>query len=318
MIKKLTLLITVGLLVTGACSGAGELLGGKQAEDAPTITQPGDPLSYRWGEVRVLSFHRPTAFQVLKADLFAGVTESRPARPAKGAEFVSVELEFTCARDETKCDQPPQALLSLELVDGRIVEEGFVPMTIPWMGAEEVVGGGQVTGWITFEIPADSEVAALLLAPYEVEGVLRVALPDPVDGYAIEMPWHEAGDGSAEQELTTLRRDMENKGFEMIWAGYYRSEGETGLHVTVYTEELFFFEDSDAITEAQDTLLAAVELWPAYRGEATYLGVEMWNELSGETIALVGVDAEDIEAYRNGETDLSTFMSQQWVVDYDS
>jgi hypothetical protein len=82
---------------------------------------------------------------------------------------------------------------------------------------------------------------------------------------------------------------MEGVGFPMIWAGYYRHEGEIGLYVTLYTEELFFFEDGDAIEETRPALLAAADL-------------------------LIGADAADVEAYLNESIDEDTFATRWWVV----
>ncbi len=306
-------LALIALALTTACTDLGGLVGSDQTKPLDNPIPAGDPVKYQWGTMRVLSFHRPTAFQVVEADIDTGVTESRPARPAKGAEFVSIELEFTCAASETRCEGPPEAVLELVLADGRTVEEGFVPMREAWMGEEEVVGGLAVVGWVTFEVPADAAIRALKVTPFEKDSAVYAALPAPVDGYTIEFPWHTYSDGSQSQELPALRRDMEDAGFQMIWAGLYRVEGETGLYVTTYTEELFFFEDSDAVEEAQPALLAAVDLWPAYHGSADYMTVELWNDLSEETVALVGVDKADIDAFLAGDTGQETFAGRWWV-----
>lgn len=308
-------------LATVACGIPAGLSGSTQAGTLDNPIPAGDAVEYKWGTARIISFHRPTAFQVVEADLFTGITESRPARPATGAEFVSIELEFTCAAAETMCEGPPEATLELVLADGRTVEEKVVPMTEAWMGAEQVAGGSTVSGWITFEVPTGTDVQALKIMPFEesdaildLGGAVHAALPAPVDGYTIEFPWQTSSGGSESRELPALRRDMENAGFPMIWAGYYREEGETGLFVTMYTEELFFFEDSDAVEEARPALLAAADLWPTYQGEADYLTVELWNELSEETVALVGADAADVEALVSGSIDQAGFAARWWVV----
>ena len=301
-------------LATVACSIPAGLSGSTQAGALDNPIPAGDPVEYKWGTARILSFHRPTAFQVVEADLFTGITESRPARPATGTEFVSIELEFTCAATETTCEGPPQAVLELVLADGRTVEEKVVPMTEAWMGAEQVAGGSTVSGWITFEVPEGAEVQVLKITPFEKNSAIHAALPEPVNGYEIEFPWQTSSDGSESRELPALRRDMENAGFPMIWAGYYREEGQTGLFVTMYTEELFFFEDGDAVEEARPALLAAADLWPTYQGDADYLTVELWNELSEETVALVGADAADVEALLSGSIDQAGFAARWWVV----
>ena len=320
---RVTLCALCGLiaLATVACSIPASLSGETQAGALDNPIPAGDPVEYKWGTARILSFHRPTAFQVVEADLFTGVTESRPAHPATGAEFVSIELEFTCAATETTCEGPPEAVLELVLADGRLVEEKVVPMTEAWMGEEEVVGNSTISGWITFEVPKGTAVQALKITPFEdsdaildMSGAVHAALPEPVDGYTIEFPWQTYSDGSESRELPALRRDMEDAGYPMIWAGYYREESETGLFVTMYTEELFFFEDGDAVEEARLALLAAADLWPTYQGDASYLTVELWNELSDETVALIGADAADIETYLNESIDKDTFATRWWVV----
>lgn len=308
-------------LATVTCSIPAGLSGSTQAGALNDPIPVGDPVKYKWGTARILSFHRPTAFQVVEADLFTGVTESRPARPATGAEFVSIELEFTCAATETTCEGPPEAVLELVLADGRMAEEKVVPMTEAWMGAEAVAGDSTINGWITFEVPKGTAVQALKITPFkdddailDTSGAVHAALPEPVDGYTIEFPWQTSSNGSESRELPALRRDMEDAGFPMIWAGYYRHEGETGLFVTMYTEELFFFEDGDAVEEASPALLAATDLWPTYQGDADYLTVELWNELSDETVALIGADVAGIEAYLSGSIDKDTFTARWWVV----
>lgn len=78
----------------------------------------------------------------------------------------------------------------------------------------------------------------------------------------------------------------------------------------MYTEELFFFKDSDAIKEVHPALLAAADLWSTYGGDADYLTVELWNELGEETVALVGADATDVEAFLSGGIDQETFAAR--------
>lgn len=318
---RVPLIGLVALVIATACNGPATLLDSDRAGTLDNPIPVGDPVEYKWGTVRILGFHRPTAFQVVEADVSTGVTESRPARPATGAEFVSIELEFMCAATETTCDGPPEAVLELVLADRRVVEEGFVPLTEAWMGEEEVVGGSTVTGWITFEVPAGTEIQALKITPFkesdailDMSGAVHAVLPAPIDGYTIEFPWQSASDGSESRELPALRHDIEDAGFPMIWAGYYREEGETGLFVTMYTEELFFFEDSDAVKEARPALLTAADLWSTYGGDADYLTVELWNELGEETVALVGADAADVEAFLSGGIDQEGFAARWWVV----
>jgi hypothetical protein len=107
---------------------------------------------------------------------------------------------------------------------------------------------------------------------------------------------------------------MENAGLEVRWAGYNREGGETGLHVTVYTEELVLIEDSKAIAEARKAMVTAADLWPTYRGDATYLAVYLWKDFHEELVAVVGAEAADIESYQDGSTDLDTFVGTWWVV----
>ena len=42
--------------------------------------------------------------------------------------------------------------------------------------------------------------------------------------------------------------------------------------------------------------------------------MELWNELSEETVALIGADAADVEAYLNESIDGDTFETRWWVV----
>ena len=97
-------------------------------------------------------------------------------------------------------------------------------------------------------------------------------------------------------------------------AGCYQHEGETGLYTTMYTEGLFFFKDSDAVKEARPALLTAADLWSTYGGDADYLTVELWNELGAETVALIGADATDVEAFLSSGIDQETFATRWWVV----
>ncbi len=310
--KRLYYLFSALLLAALACNVS---LPGGGAGSLNNPVPAGEAIETQWGTVRIVNYQRPTAFQVTNADLFTGITGDQPVQPATGAEFVSIELEFTCATTETVCDEPPEAVLDLVLEDGRVVEEGFVPFFAPWMGEEDVAGGATVRGWITFEVPEGAQVAALKITPFETEDEIHGALPAPVDGYTLDLPWVTYDDGSEEKELPALRRDMEEAGFEMLWAGLYRSEGETGLYVTVYTSELFFFDEAAAVEGARAALLQAVELWGEYgAGEAIYLGVEMANALSDEIVATVGAEVADIEAYLNGDLDVDGFMAVWWVV----
>lgn len=309
---RIKLIILFGFVLTLACSLPTGLLGGGVPLDAPIPA--GEAIEYPWGSARILSFHRPTAFQVVEGNVETGVYEDRPARPATGAEFISIEMEFTCAADQTVCEGPPEAVLELVLGDGRVVREGFVPMWEAWLGDEEIVGGGTVTGWVTFEVPTNIEIQALKITPFEKSSAFHGALPAPVDGYSIQPPWETLSNDRQVKELPALRRDMENAGFDMRWAELYQVDGETGLYVILYTEELFFFEDSEAVLAAQDALLTAADLWSDYSSEADYLAVELSNDLSEEIVATVGADAVDVNNYLNGVTDLETFMSLWWVI----
>lgn len=312
--RRLTVFGLMIIVTALACSIPGLPGGEAQPGTQDNPVPAGEPISYEWGTLRVTAFHRPTAFQVLKADLFTGITESRPAKPATGAEFVSIELEFTCAETQTTCDEPPQAFPKLLLDDGREVEEGFVPMAVAWMGDEEVAGGSTVKGWVTFEVPVGAAVAALKLEPYDASEAIYGALPEPVDGFSIDFGWETFDDGSEELEVPSLRRDMEGQGYEMIWAGLYRLEGETGLYVTLYTDDLFFFDDPAAVEEARAPLLNAVEFWATYHQDATYLAVELWNDLSDEVVATIGADAPNVEAFLGGTLDEAGFVATWWVV----
>src|SRR5574341_1089544 len=91
--RRLTVFGLMIIVTALACSIPGLPGGEAQPGTQDNPVPAGEPISYEWGTLRVTAFHRPTAFQVLKADLFTGITESRPAKPATGAEFVSIELE---------------------------------------------------------------------------------------------------------------------------------------------------------------------------------------------------------------------------------
>jgi hypothetical protein len=186
------LLCGVVALATVAGGVPAGLPGSTQAGTLDNPIPAGDLVEYKWGTMRILSFHRPTAFQVGLDDLEGSGTESRLARPATGAEFVSIELEFTCAATETTCEGPPEAMLELVLADGRMVEEKVMPMTEAWMGEEEVAGGSTVSGWITFEVPGGTTVQALKITLFkdsdailDTSSAVHAALPEPVDGYTI-------------------------------------------------------------------------------------------------------------------------------------
>jgi hypothetical protein len=311
--KRIKLFMLMGVALVLACGLPTGLFGGGGVS-LDAAVPAGELIEYDWGALRILDFHRPTALQVVEGDVETGIFEDRPARPGTGSEFVGIEVEFTCGSDQTICDGPPQAVLELVLEDGQVVEEDFAPFQAVWLGDEEVTGGATVTGWITFQVPTNAAAQALRIIPFEQETEYHGALPAPVDGFSVATEWETTSDGGEERELPALRRDMENAGFDIYWAGLYQADGETGVYVTIYTGSLFFLEDGDAVLEAQDALLAAVELWNTHSGEAIYLGIELGNDLSDEIIATVGAEEADIEDYLNGVTDLETFMSAWWVV----
>lgn len=72
-----------------------------------------------------------------------------------------------------------------------------------------------------------------------------------------------------------------------------------------------------ALPFARPALLAAVDLWPTYRGEATYLAVEFTNDVSDEIFAAFGAQAQDMEAFLSGRSDREAFVQTWWYQDYD-
>jgi hypothetical protein len=305
-----------------ACGPASLLGGGPGGLDSPIAA--GQPMAYKWGTLSIVNFQRPTSFVVVKADIeTTGITDDTPAQPAVGAEFVALELSFVCAADQTSCETPPNAKLELVLDDGRIVEENHAPYWETWLGEQAVAGGGTINGWVVFEVPVGVNVKAFKVTAFEdgteVLGAESVhgALPAAVDGFTITQAWKPLDGGGEELAIPTFRRELEQAGFVMLWAGLYRDSGDTGLYLTTLTDDLFFFDDAAAIAEAQPALLAAAPSWPAYKQDATYLAVDMGNTITDKIIATVGADAADVEAYLSGSLDEAAFMQRWWVQTYD-
>ncbi|MDH5505885.1 MAG: hypothetical protein OEZ02_01540 [Anaerolineae bacterium] len=303
----------IGLALILACSTTNQAV---KPADTNTLENPakaGAEVTYIGGSLKVLQVHRPTAFLVVGADITTGAADDMPAKAAIGAEFISIELEFTCGADQTVCEDPPEAILELALSDGRVVEENSIPMDTTWMGDDEISSGVTVTGWVTFEVPVGVKIDALVISPFEDDSSFYAALPSPVDGYSIDFPW-ETYDGFEERPLPALRLDLENSGFSLSWAGLYRDEEGTGLFATVYTDDLFYIDDAAAIEAAEAILLEMTALWDTYGENADYIGVELWNTLTDSVVATVGAELSEIDDYLNGTIDLATFMQYWWVV----
>jgi hypothetical protein len=83
--------------------------------------------------------------------------------PIKGARFYALQVRFECKIGI--CDTPPEAVLALR-VDNQL-------MVVPRDGAvveasdslQPIARGRSTSGWIIFEIPIDSVIDALLVAP---------------------------------------------------------------------------------------------------------------------------------------------------------
>jgi hypothetical protein len=123
---------------------------------ATSIAPETHQVEYREGILQV-SAVEPDSQRVANFD---GVAQ-QPS--VAGSQFYAVKLIFECR--EGVCNQPPQADLLLQMTDGVLLppveEVGLIGENL----MQGVAQGRSTNGWVVFEIPATSNVSALVSVP---------------------------------------------------------------------------------------------------------------------------------------------------------
>jgi hypothetical protein len=274
----------------------------------------GEEIVYEHGSLKIVNFHRPSAFAVIDLDSFG--TDLISEEPVTGTEFVAIEFEFHCDAAETVCeDIPLLSALDLILADERVVKLDTLaprPDEAVLLRGQDIVGGGTVKGWEIFQVPIGVEVLTLRIEPLEGD-IVYAALLQPVDGYTVEQPWQESEEGLETKTIPALRRDLEEAGYPVVSAIYLRGPERTALAITAYTDEILFFEDDDLLEEAKPILLQAVKFWPTYQEEADSLGIMLIDEYTDSSGGTVLADAKDIELFLNGTINERSFLSRMRI-----
>ncbi len=159
------------------------------AEISPTLTHPTVTLqptpsitaipaskrstvAYPAGQLSLMRIEYPTDRLVS----FQGGGSEDFATPAVGAVFTAFELEFTC--NLTLCDNPPQAVISMKLDDGAIIEyeQYSQPVIVDQPAIARVSAGQSVSGWFVFEIPTQRSPAKLIVSPLDESAPMELTI----------------------------------------------------------------------------------------------------------------------------------------------
>jgi hypothetical protein len=281
---------------------------------APTETEPpsaalvpaGEPITYDQGSIRVLSVQWPFPFRVAES------TSSRDFEsPTRGTEFVGVEVEFTCSNSQVTCQVVPEADLFLLLQDGREVDRGHL-YSLHEPLAESVAGGLSTSGWVVFEVPLNAGLQSIMAIPFDLDSSAAIygALPQPVDGYAIEQPVITLDSGTRYRSMPATRRSLEDAGVEISYIDvvlYLNDDTTTTLMIPVVTSEVLFFEEAEVLSAAAVAMSVMAESWNTYSSKVDELYFALRNSYDNKTIGAVIVQASDFEAYNAGTMDAGTF-----------
>jgi hypothetical protein len=269
----------------------------------------GGNLDTESGTLRVLSVERPPSF-VLIDSRTPGI-----ARPAVGADFIGIELEFTCRPIVTLCAAAPEATVSL-LADGVTIDAdpNLVPRGGVLLGEQQVAGGATVRGWRFFQIPEGTHPTLIYIrSPLNPDGIFGL-LPALVDGYAVNTDWEPLADGGRQRRLPAFRREMEARGFTLDEA-YLRETPGQGTLLTLTLPASGTLADNRArLDYARAFTLAAAETWGGFRELApSGLGISLFNYTSGEDHGGIAIAGSDLLAFGNGALDAAGFESR-WLV----
>ena len=134
-----------------------------QANRAPAI--------YPAGRVSLAIIEYPTSRLVT----FQGYSSDAYATPAAGAVFAAFQLEFTCGL--TMCNQPPEAIVSLQLNNNAVIDykQNPAPMIADQQIVDRASFSTPVNIWFVFEFSAQNSPVALILEP--LDGSQEIVLP---------------------------------------------------------------------------------------------------------------------------------------------
>jgi len=82
--------------------------------------------------------------------------------PIPGARFYALHVVFECRGGI--CDQPPQAILALQLDDGSLIAPRAGAQIVGTTGLEPIALGRTTRGWIVFETPLVTPVSGLVVS----------------------------------------------------------------------------------------------------------------------------------------------------------
>ncbi len=132
-------------------------------------------LSYPNGKLALVRIEFPTNRPVT----FGGYgSDQTQANAAVGAQFVAVQLEFTCL--QAICENPPEAELGLTFSDGSTKDYRSSTRPVlkdPTTSMARVSNNQTVQGWFVFEVPAKVSPVSLRVITGENSPVLELDLP---------------------------------------------------------------------------------------------------------------------------------------------
>jgi hypothetical protein len=269
----------------------------------------GENLDTETGTLRVLNVERPSSFVLLDSRT-PGI-----AQPAIGADFVGVELEFTCRPIATLCATAPDASITL-LADGITVDAdpNLAPRSGVLLGEQQVAGGATVRGWRFFQLPEGAQPTLIhVVSPLNPNGVYGL-LPASVDGYTVETSWETLSDGGRQRRLPAFRGEMEARGF-ILDEVYLRETPQQGVLLTLTLPTSGTLADNRTrIDYARAFTLAAAEIWENFRELApTGIGISLYDYAAGEERGGIAIAGSDLLAFGNSALDAAGLESR-WIV----
>ncbi|NDJ62649.1 MAG: hypothetical protein GYB67_16110 [Chloroflexi bacterium] len=273
----------------------------------------GQPLQYASGDLRVLSYERPTGYLLYRA---AAGTEIVRAAPEQ--IFVAIELTFTCRAVAGVCDAVPEAEISLVLSDGsRITADPAVgARAVPTLSGGGLRAGDSQTGWRFFTIPAGQTAASLRISDPLSGSAIFGQLPAPVDGFTIPTAWEPRDDGGRQRRLPAFRRDLQAVGFTTDEVYLQDTPGEgTIVAVTLPIAADAAADAAALIAAVRRVALTASDVWRDYADLAPAgIGISVRGRGQPHDLGGVALLGSDIIAYNNGALSVEDYVARWFVL----
>jgi len=277
----------------------------------------GSRIDTETGALRILSAERPASYVLYRASQ----TGIEIAPPPSGTIYVGVELEFTCPLTAARCPSPPEADIALTLADGTAIssDPALVPRAAVLLhsasaGAVALTGGGVARGWRFFTVPTEADAAFLRVTTPRLPDGIYAALPQAVDGYALETAWTTDANGSRERRLPTFRRALEAQGF-IVDEAILRQPSDSGARVIVpVPSAAAALSETSARAAARAVVYAAAAAWADVRDIAPLgLAIQLRNYRAALDLATISVAGSDLLAYADGALESDAFEAR-WII----